>query len=52
MDVTVMEWLCRIIRVELTGLFAESSVELELDHETYKVPEIIICYSQLQYKSR
>jgi hypothetical protein len=37
-----MEWLFRIIGVKLTRFFAESSVELELDHEAYKVSEIII----------
>jgi hypothetical protein len=47
-----MEWLFRIIGVKLTRLFAESSMELELDHEAYKVSEIITSHLQHKYRLR
>lgn len=36
-----MKWFLRIIGVKLTSFFAQTSVELELDDEAYKVSEII-----------
>jgi hypothetical protein len=41
-----MEWLFRITGVKLTRFLAESSVELELDHEAYEVPESTVTARQ------